>query len=136
MGAWSPEPFGNDTANDWAYDLDNVTDLSYIEKTIDRALEAGAKYLGVSDAEEAIAAVEVLAHLMGKPTQQDSYTAKVETWVRTVKAKPNPALRNKARQLLQRVISEESELQELWNESDEANDWQKTIQKLRRALET
>jgi hypothetical protein len=29
MGAWSHEPFGNDDANDWAYDLEQVSDLSF-----------------------------------------------------------------------------------------------------------
>ncbi len=31
MGVWSHEPFGNDTANDWAYGLEETTDLSYVE---------------------------------------------------------------------------------------------------------
>lgn len=31
MGAWSYEPFGNDDANDWAYELEETDDLSHIE---------------------------------------------------------------------------------------------------------
>jgi len=26
MGTWSAQPFGNDTAADWAYDLDGASD--------------------------------------------------------------------------------------------------------------
>jgi hypothetical protein len=135
MGTWSHEPFGNDGANDWAYGLDEVSDLSLIEQTIDRVLESGAEYLDASDAEEAIAAVEVVAHLLGRGTQHDSYTKKVQEWARKVTAKPNPALRNKARQVLQRVVSENSELQELWSESNEADLWLASIHQLRKALE-
>lgn len=135
MGAWSHEPFGNDTANDWAYGLEDVSDLSYIEETIDRVLEDGTQYLEASDAEKAIAAVEVIAHLLGRATQKDSYTKKVEKWVEKVTTKPNPALRNKARQVLQRVISGNSELQELWSESNEVEAWLASIQQLRGALD-
>ncbi|MET0038454.1 MAG: DUF4259 domain-containing protein [Candidatus Thiodiazotropha lotti] len=76
MGAWSHEPFGNDDANDWAYGLEGFVDLSLIEKTLDRALEA-EKYLEAPKALEAVAAVEVLAKLLGKGTQTDTYTEKV-----------------------------------------------------------
>lgn len=135
MGAWSHEPFGNDTANDWAYGLDDVADLSYIEETLDRALEEGVEYLDASDAEEAIAAVEVLAHLLGKGTQGDSYTERVAQWAKRVGVKPSPALKNKARQFLQRVVSENSEIQELWEESDDAEAWRAGIQQLDLALQ-
>jgi hypothetical protein len=133
MGAWSHEPFGNDTANDWAYGLDEVSDLSYIEETIDRALEEG-EYLDASDGEETLAAIEVLAHLLGKGTQSDSYTQKIALWAKRVGDKPNPALLQKARQALQRVVSEKSELQELWEETEDSEVWLASIQQLSAAL--
>jgi hypothetical protein len=61
MGAWSHEPFDNDTASDWADVLMDATDLSYIEATLDRVLEVGGSYLEAPDAEEGVAAVAVLA---------------------------------------------------------------------------
>ena len=72
MGAWSHEPFGNDTACDWAYELDDATDLSIIESAIDAVLDEELDYIDASDAEEAIAAIEVLAKLLGHGTQTDS----------------------------------------------------------------
>lgn len=134
MGAWSHEPFGNDTACDWAYGLQGVSDLSYIEETLDRVLEGGAEYLDASDAEEAIAAIEVLAHLLGKATQSDSYTDEVQQWAKRVAVQPNSQLLQKARQVLQRIVSGDSELQELWEESDDAETWQAAIQHLDVAL--
>lgn len=82
MGVWSHEPFGNDTANDWAYGLEETTDLSYVEATLDKVLSQGEEYLEAPDAEEAVGAIEVLAKLLGRGSQSDSYTKKVDAWVR------------------------------------------------------
>jgi hypothetical protein len=42
MGAWSYEPFGNDTAGDWVYGLVESRDLLYLEATLDKVLETGS----------------------------------------------------------------------------------------------
>ncbi len=135
MGTWSHEPFGNDGANDWAYELEEVADLSLVEEAIDEALRNGVEYLDAGDAEIAIAAIEVIAHLLGKGTQHDTYTEKMEQWVRRVKLKPSPALLGKARQALQRVVSENSELLELWQDSEDIDAWLASIERLRKAIE-
>ena len=134
MGTWSHEPFGNDTANDWAYGLENATNFAYIEETLDRVLECGQDYLEASDAEEAIAAIEVIAKLLGAGTQSDAYTKKIDQWVQGINARPTPALCDKAKQVLHRVVSGDSELDELWKESDEATNWKRSIEQLRLAL--
>ena len=135
MGAWSHEPFGNDTATDWAYELEDCPDLSHIERALDRVLQCGDEYLEATEAEEAVAAVEVIAQLLGRPTQTDAYTEKVKEWAGQTSAKPNEALKGKARQVLTRVAGDNSELQELWSESDDAESWLTSLQRLRDALE-
>ncbi|HXA46345.1 MAG TPA: DUF4259 domain-containing protein, partial [Burkholderiaceae bacterium] len=65
MGTWSHEPFGNDTANDWAYGLEETKDMSFIESALDRVIEQSGDYLEAPEAEEAIAAIEVIAKLLG-----------------------------------------------------------------------
>ena len=132
MGAWSHEPFGNDDANDWAYGLEDVNDFSLIDSTLDKALEA-EEYLEAPDASEAVAAVEVLAKLLGKGTQTDSYTEKVDEWVKSVSVKPDAALLAKAKRVLERVLGENSELRELWNESG-SEEWIASIAALQRAV--
>lgn len=134
MGAWSHEPFGNDTANDWAYGLEDVQDLSLIEAAFDAVNSNEGEYLDASVAEEAVAAAETLAHLLGRGAQMDSYTEKVQQWAKSVSARPNPALKNKARQALQRVLADGSELRELWEETEEFSDWQKSIRTLQVAI--
>ncbi|MGE3819895.1 MAG: DUF4259 domain-containing protein, partial [Isosphaeraceae bacterium] len=35
MGIWGVLAFDNDTANDWAYDLEDVDDLSLVESALE-----------------------------------------------------------------------------------------------------
>ena len=128
MGAWSHEPFGNDNANDWAYELEEAEDLSYIEATLDAVLEVEG-YLEASEASCAIAAVEVIAKLLGAGTQSDSYTEKVDEWVKNVRAKPSRTLLDKAQRVLERIGGKESELSELWKEGD-ASEWEASLKAL------
>src|SRR4029077_20471076 len=74
MGAWGPGTLENDTAVDWMYGLGEVPDLSLIEGTLDRALAVGDDYLEAADAEEAIAAAEAVARLLGNFGVRNDYT--------------------------------------------------------------
>ena len=132
MGAWSHEPFGNDDACDWAYGLADTNDLSLIELAINRVLEAD-DYIEAPDASEAIAAIEVLAKLLGKGTQKDSYTSDVDVWVSSVSVKPSPELLGKAESAIDLILGDNSELSELWQESG-ADDWVKSVKKLQIAV--
>jgi hypothetical protein len=131
MGTWSHESFGNDTACDWAYELEGITDLSVIESTIDRVLESEDEYLEAPDAEEAIAAIEVIAKLLGNGTQSDSYTERADAWVKENNLRPSAELIQKAKNALSKILSENSELAELWEESEE---WKSEISKLLAAI--
>jgi len=134
MGTWSCEPFGNDTAGDWAFGLDEAKDLSYVEAALDAVLDQDKDdELESTDAEEAIAACEVLAKLLGKGTHSDGYTQGVDAWVTSLKLKPDSALLKKAQKSLKRVTGKNSELLELWEEEG-ADDWKESIKALRDAL--
>lgn len=73
MGAWSHESFGNDTAADWAYGLSECKDMAYIESALDAVLSEN-DYLDSDIGSEAVAAIEVIAKMLGKGTQADAYT--------------------------------------------------------------
>lgn len=134
MGAWSHEPFGNDSACDWSYELLESSDLSYVESALDKALAVGGAYLEAPDAEEAIAAIEVLAKLRGKGTQSDAYTEDIDEWVRRLGVSPPAPLLHKAQNVLKRIIASESELLELWQESEELAQWRASIERLSAAI--
>ena len=134
MGTWSHESFGNDTANDWAYELEDATDFSVIEAALQVALDEGDEYLDADLAMEAIAAVEVIAKRLGKGTQSDVYTEKVDQWLETISEQPSDDLLSLAKRVLERIVADDSELKELWLESDEYELWLGNIQQLIDAL--
>lgn len=131
MGAWDATSFGNDTANDWAYDLEECDDLSHIEATLQQVLEPGDEYLDADVASEAVAAAEVLAWLRGKPSTVNGYTEKIAEWVTAHPIKPSAATIQQALSALDRIQGDESELAELW-EGDE--DWTIVMSDLRNRL--
>ncbi|MGQ4708935.1 DUF4259 domain-containing protein [Acinetobacter junii] len=134
MGTWSHESFGNDTANDWAYELEDATDFVVIEAALQVALDEGDEYLDADLAMEAIAAVEVIAKRLGKGTQSDVYTEKVDQWLETISEQPSDDLLSLAKRVLERIVADDSELKELWLESDEYELWLGNIQQLKDAL--
>ena len=133
MGAWSHQPFGNDDACDWAYELEDVTDFSVIEETFDHALDEEHEYLEAPDGSEIVAAAETLAKLLGKGTQTDSYTEAVDAWVKSISIKPSADLPHKAQRALTRVIGSDSELAELWAEGGD-EEWKASVQALKAVL--
>ncbi len=134
MGAWSSDPFGNDTAGDWKYGLDDIDDLSLIEETIEKLLEVGDDYLEAPDAEEAIAAIDTIARLKGQFYVKNAYTESVDAWVAAHPIVPPAPLIAKALKALDRILSEPSEALELWSESEDFETWKKHIADLKERI--
>jgi Domain of unknown function (DUF4259) len=133
MGAWGELAFDNDAANDWAYGLDEVDDLSLVESALVELEDVGDEYLDQDVACNALAACEVLARLLGNFGYRNAYTEKVDSWVAAHPTKPKPALLIRARNAIQRVLGEQSELRQLWEETD-GDSWRKTVEDLRQRL--
>jgi hypothetical protein len=129
MGAWGVLAFDNDDANDWAYELDGVNDLSLVETAL-AAVEGADDYLEVTEACNALAACEVLARLRGNFGYQNAYTEKVDLWVKKHPLKPSAELIARASSVLDRILADGSELRELWEEAD-ATEWLASISDLR-----
>lgn len=134
MGTWSHEPFGNDTANDWAYELEDQKDFTLVAQAIQEVLDNGSAYLDSDIAVNAVAAAEVLAKALGRGTQTDAYTKKVDAWLASVTAKPAAELLSKARDALRRILGPDSELRELWEDSDELESWESSMGALLAAI--
>lgn len=130
MGAWAADSFGNDTACDWAYAIEDCNDLSLVEETLDKILQEGEGYIDASDAEEAIAAIEVIARLQGNWGMRNAYSESVDKWVRKYKLIPGNELLAKAHQVIARILGDESELKELWEDSNLSSEWAASVQEL------
>jgi hypothetical protein len=131
MGSWSADSFGNDTACDWAYSLEETSDLSLVGDTIQKVLDSGKEYLEAPDAEEAIAAIEVLARLKGHFGERNSYTETIDNWVAAHPQQPPPDLVALGVEALDRILTPPSELLALWKEGDEFDAWQSSVLDLR-----
>jgi hypothetical protein len=135
MGTWSTTAFGNDFALDWAQDLQESKDLFFIEDTLNNVLSPdSADYLEAPFAAEGLAAIEVLARLYGKPGEDNENTEDVDAWVEEVSKKApkrRTDLIEKSRRAIEHILSERSELRELWQDSEHYEDWRASVAALR-----
>jgi hypothetical protein len=131
MGAWSADSFENDTANDWAYGLEEVDDLRLVRETIQEFLSTGEEDVEGVCAEEVIAAAEVIARLKGHFGMRDAFTEKVDKWVEAHPQDPSGDLTAMALQALDRILQPPSRLLELWEDSAE---WKKSVLDLRKRV--
>ena len=135
MGAWGVLAFDNDQANDWAYDLEDRDDLSLVEEAFE-AVENIDGYLDSDEARNALAACEVLARINGKPGYKNAYTKKVDEWVAARSLELSPELLARANGAIDRILSDDSELKELWAESDTYARWVESVEDLRQRMGT
>jgi hypothetical protein len=134
MGTWDIHSFANDAATDWLYSLTECEDLDFIDSTLDVVVEAGEDYLGADPAQEAVAAVEILARLRGKPGLQDETTEDADAWASEHRLRVSKALIAKAQKTLDRILTEPSELMDLWRESDEFDTWKNAVLDLKQRV--
>jgi hypothetical protein len=133
MGTWAVDAFGNDYAQDWAEDLRETSNLDAVEDTLNTALDASAGELEAPFAAEALVAIEVVARLQGKGGAASEDSEAVDQWVaaRKPKARVRADLEEKALLAIARILSEQSELRELWAESEHYEAWRASVEELR-----
>ena len=136
MGAWDATIFGNDTACDWAYGLENVDDFGLIEQTLQSVLAVGTDDLDAPEAEEGLAAAEVVAGLLGRWGVRNVYTETAEAWGKRFQLKPSQDLIQRAAQVVDRVMAAPSELLALWEEAGDADfaAWKAVVEGLKERL--
>lgn len=131
MGAWGHGNLENDTVLDWVGDLLETKDLDLMVEAIDMVLDEG--YLDADTASIGIGAIEILAALQDRPGKEE-YDEELEEWINQHKGQGKELL--KSSQSALRKILADSELKELWEESDSYDQWVTTIQELESRLTT
>jgi hypothetical protein len=130
VGAWGVLAFDNDDANDWAYGLDGVSDLSLVESAFEQVEASGSSYLELGPACAALAACEVLARLRGRPGYTNAYTDLVDKWVAAHQVDPPSGLIARGEAAIVRILGPSSELRELWEDAGD-QDWRAAVDDLR-----
>ena len=89
--------------------------------------DIGDDYLELTESSAALAAAEVVVALLGKPSA--SLPDDTKECIGKLSFKPDEELLSAARKAVERVKTD-SELKELWDESDDAEQWQVTVEDL------
>ncbi len=131
MGAWGAGSFDNDDAMDWVAELVAGSGDAVLREALAPVASTDDRYLEAPDCSIAIAAAEAVAAASGHPNE--SLPEEVAGWVETkpVVAKELIAL---ARTAVERIVLN-SELKDLSDESDSAEDWRAAMTDLRKRLE-
>jgi hypothetical protein len=108
-------------------------DLSLVHETL-LTVSSGDCYLDSDPACEALAACEVIARLKGNTGPRDASTETVDAWVAAHPQPVSPDLVRLATAAIDRILGENSELAELWAESDSADEWRTAVEDLRRRV--
>ena len=133
MGAWGYGVFEKDTACDFAATVSD-RGVQALTEALDRVLSVEGGYLEAPDAEEGLAASEITARLKGNPGKEDAYTASVDAWVRSSQINPTDELLEKAKRSIARILTEPSELLELWQPSEDFDSWKSSVEEISRRL--
>ena len=125
MGTWGLGSFENDNAADWVWELEESQDFGVVHEAL-AAVLAGDEGLVAPSCEEAIAAAEVVAACLGRPVAD--LPEEVEAWVRDHRAVPEGMLDLATRAVAR--IEAESELRDLWKETEHWDSWRAVMQNL------
>ena len=131
MGAWGEGNFENDSALDWCFNLDNCSDTKILWEAVEVVLQE--EYVDSDIATEALAALEVAAGLKGQ-TNPD-VPEDVEKWLKDHKdVVLSDSFYERAEECINKILSTQSELKELWEESDNYQEWLNEVNDLRARL--
>lgn len=132
MGAWGDGPFDNDDAGDWGYEFDGADEETGLQ-ILAQALDVGGpgEFLEGPDGSIAVAAAEVVSWMLDRGAIPNSpYGEDPAAWVRATERRPDDRLTEAALGALDRVRSADSELAELWAETEEEAAWRESLARI------
>ena len=131
MGAIGIGPFEDDDAADWAADLIASGSVDTVAETLLALLFEGNELLEAPECARAIAAAEVVAALSGRGS--DDLPGEIRRWAEARLGAADAGLVATAAKAIDAVMTE-SELQALWEESDQYAAWRERMTDLSRRL--
>lgn len=132
MGSWDVSSFGNDGARDWLHELLQAKGADRVFRALMAASRLSANdYLQSTECECGIAAAEIVAAGAGNPASQ--LPPEAVEWVKDRNFVPGAEIVDMALRVVERV-SKNSELKELWDDTDSAEEWYRIIEDLTKRL--
>ena len=132
MGAWGSDSFENDDAADWVSDFCDAPDQALVLNTLSAVVHTEpGEYLEAPDCSVGIAAAEVVATLKKAPNPNLAEPAK--SCLSKLNIKADPSLVALALKAIERIKTN-SELKELWDESETPDEWYQALNGLENRL--
>lgn len=125
MSAWGTGSFDNDDSGDWVLELSDSTSTSFLKTSIDAVLTSNV-YIEAPEGSRLLCACEVIA--AKKDNFLKNLPREVKQWMSTSSGLNTAELIPGALHALELVLSERSELNQLWMESESDFEvWRKTV---------
>lgn len=126
MGAWGTTTFDNDDTMDWVGEFLEARTLGFLNETLSSAVEEA--YIEEPYGSSALAAAEVVAALRGNPNGPLPEEL-AEALTNFKPKKVNESIVELAGKAVTQVL-ENSELKELWEESEDYAEWKSNVHQL------
>lgn len=123
---WDTSSFGNDGAKDWFRELGVLKTSELIIRAVE-TVDDSDNFIDSGDAERAVAACEMISASRGFPSEK--LPPEVAQWIKSQRFRATDQLTSKAKSVMSRVIAS-SELRDLWDGTEAAGSWLKTVQDL------
>lgn len=129
MGTWGIGVFDNSEASEWMQVFIVDPNLKILDITFKQFKDNPEGYFEMPDCNEALAAAEIIAAIKGKP-----HPELPDLVINAIKnLKVEEGLDLKAKDVVD-AIETNSELQELWSQSENYEEWQEILSDLKKRL--
>lgn len=129
MGAWGFTSFENDPAMDWISEFEKKPDLDTLEKIFSDIIERN-NFIEVDEGSIVLAAADVVAAIRG--CKSNDYPSNIRVFE---ELEVNKVLIDDASKAARKVTeSDESELKQLWLETDDYERWRRAVDELLKRL--
>ncbi|MEO1858062.1 MAG: DUF4259 domain-containing protein [Rubritalea sp.] len=129
MAAWGTKTFEEDTANDWIQELIDSEDA---REFLIESLTTDPGYIEVDQAALVLAASETLIALLDEP--RAGVPGELVDWVGDNECDDVSDLPEVALPALARVLGDESELREIWSDSEDFDEWLENVEAIREVI--
>ncbi|GAA5500916.1 hypothetical protein Dxin01_00644 [Deinococcus xinjiangensis] len=132
MNVWGTGAFDNDSGKEFIDEV--VQDGPYaLREAFEVALDPDTDDLAAEEGHRALAAAEILVAVLGGDTSKIT-DAGLRAWVQGADAAQLAPLRPLAAEALDRVLGPQSELPDLWEDTEDARAWQAEVGRIRAQL--
>lgn len=134
MSAWTLDAFDNPAAREWVAELILTSNSDLLAEAFDTVVATRDAYLEKCDAERGMAALEVLAALLQRPGPTFSEQKQLSQWMVRYRPEADSELLQMGRRTLVRILDDDSELREYWEDTDDFDAWLAEVYELRERL--